>query len=92
MGHAPGVHQLDEKMAACGMYRSGGLFPSADVGIGVDTGSGEIALAISRGLSALGNDESDTGALRIVFGGQRTWRAIELCAASGHGGHGQTVG
>ena len=91
MRHTSRVHELDEDMTALAMHGCRHFLPSRDMCGRVDAWRGEVALSVIRGLSAFGDDQADAGALRVIFGGQFSRRAVELRAATGHRGHDQTV-
>jgi hypothetical protein len=91
MRHTPCVHDLDENMTTLVMHGCGHLLPPRDLRWAVDARRGEVALTITRRLSAFGDDQADAGALGIIFGGQFSRRAVEFRTATGHRRHDQTV-
>jgi hypothetical protein len=91
VGHAPGVHELDEETATLAMDGVGDRPPARHMGVGVDAGGGEVALPIVRGVRARGGDLADAGALRVVGGRGRLGRAVHLGTRTGHGCHDQAI-
>jgi hypothetical protein len=85
---------LDEDAAALVMHGVGvgHMLPPCDMRRCVDAGRCEVTLCVIGWLSAFGDDQADTGALGIIFGGQISRRSVELRAAARHRRHHQTVG
>ncbi len=91
VGHASGVHQLDEDVATLDMYRISDLLPAGDMGVGVNARRGHVALSVVRGLGAFRDNQAGAGALAVILGGQFSRRTVELGTAAGHRRHGQAV-
>ncbi len=91
VGHPPDVHQLDEQRSVADMHRVGDLPPALDVLGGVHAGGVQVALAVLRGLRALGDDQTQARALPVVLGHQLGRGSVRQRSATGHRGHRQSV-
>ncbi len=91
MRHAAGMHELNEDVAALVVHGISDLAPAGDMRGCVDAGRGHIALTVVGWLRALGDDQTDAGALRVIFGGKFAGNAIRVGARTRHGRHDQAI-
>jgi len=91
MRHASGMHELDEDMAALAVDGVRNLAPASDMCGRVDARRGHVALPVIGWLRALGDDQSNPGALSVIFGGEAAGNAISIGARTRHGRHDQAV-
>src|SRR5690606_20955688 len=85
--NAAAVHQLGDDTAALGVHRFGNTPPALDLLLGVQPRGAAVALAVLTWLSPLGDDQSSTGALAVIFRVEFGRCITSACATAGHGRH-----
>ena len=84
--------ELHEDAAAPTMHGLGDEPPAGDLLGRMDAGRTRIALPLGRDLRALGDDQSGTGTLRVVFGVERLGHIAGAGPVAGHRRHDDAVG
>lgn len=92
MSNSTGVHQLDDDLAATLVHGVGDLAPPLHLGLAVDTGCIQVALAYGAGLAALGDDQPGGRALRVVLDVEVGGGHALSGAVAGQRGHHEALG
>lgn len=92
MRHPAHMPQLQEDTTAGSVHRIGDPAPAGHLFGAVDTRRRQIALAHGADLRAFGHDQSGTGALSVVIGGDRRRHVAGIGPVTGQGRHDDAVG